>query len=185
VEEYKNFELIDLLLYKLPWFCYAPVIQATQNVGSKPSHDNSVQDEMATYYGRKFAPCKVHGKNFGLYEKLAMAVFPLCVPYVHHVIKNLFSHIGRFVYVNFSLKLSNIPLFGSLGHLYSGQAETLLNYINQQNGATPSRWSCVNQCSPFPDFDVPDFLIHTSLLAAMSNFNRKRINYHFHCDFCN
>lgn len=39
----------------------------------------------------------MYGKNFGLYDKLAMGVFPLCVPYVNKVIRNLFTHFGRYV----------------------------------------------------------------------------------------
>jgi hypothetical protein len=120
---------------------------------------------MASRYGYKFVASKVYGKNFGLFEKLAMGVFPLCVPYVTKVIKNLFSHFGRFVYV----KLKLYPLFGSLLHLYCG-AETSLNYINHGIG-TASRWSVDSQCSLI----LSDSLCVRNLLAPMSNFNRKSL----------
>lgn len=39
----------------------------------------------------------VHGRLFAkLYPKLCLAVFPLSVQHVHHVIKFLFSHLGIF-----------------------------------------------------------------------------------------
>jgi hypothetical protein len=100
-----------------------------------------------------------------------MGVFPLCVPYVNKVIKNLFSHFGRFVYV----KLKLYPLFGSRDHLYCDLVDTMLNYIKQNGKASPSRRSLYLQCSPFFEFEVADGGTYTSLLVGMPNFNRKSL----------
>jgi hypothetical protein len=100
-----------------------------------------------------------------------MGVFPLCVPYVNKVIKNLFSHFGRFVYVK--LKLN--PLFGSRDHLYCVLVDTMLNYFKQNGKAPPSRRSMDMKCSPFSEFDVADGPTYTSLLVGMPNFNRKSL----------
>ena len=115
-------------------------------------------------------PSKVYGKNFGLYDKLAMGVFPLCVPYVNKVIRNLFTHFGRYVYV----KLKLYTLFGERGCLYCGLADTLLNYINQKGQMPPSGRSLKNQwwlCY----IEITASRTYTSLLVGMPNFNRKSV----------
>jgi hypothetical protein len=85
VRDYANYDLVQLFLFKLPWLCYSL---------KDPSQSRDPTDALAVIYNRTCAPSKVHGRLFGLYEKLGMAVFPLAVPYVHRVIKHIFSHIG-------------------------------------------------------------------------------------------
>jgi hypothetical protein len=62
IHEYQEKELVDLFVFKLPWF----------------------------------VPSTSHGQNFNSFLRLALAVLPHDVSYIHKVINHIFSSNGLF-----------------------------------------------------------------------------------------